>query len=280
MASRRHSEADMKLIRTARKNLNATVDIMAQLGDDGVDDTTDASDAAVKSMEVMEWVPPTRDEVLEEKYEEIASAYGRWSQYDAHYFGADKNPFKADGIRCDNCMLYRFATPDVGVCEIVTGVVDAGGICRLWVIPSELRTDALPAIEMQIDSMSEDGMDDKAMKALRDRATTPKEREAMPASDFVFPETRNFPIVTPGDVMPAVHSWGRYRGEKTFDEFKAALVALTKRKGEEFVARLPQAWREDTAAKSISQNALDIPSTIKSWGDMTLAEFLNATDTQ
>ena len=37
-ASRRHSEADMKLIRNARKGANAIIDIMVQLGDDGYDD--------------------------------------------------------------------------------------------------------------------------------------------------------------------------------------------------------------------------------------------------
>lgn len=37
-ASRRHSEADMKLIRTARKGASAIIDIMVQLGDDGYDD--------------------------------------------------------------------------------------------------------------------------------------------------------------------------------------------------------------------------------------------------
>ena len=37
-ASRRHSEADMKLIRNARKGASAIIDIMVQLGDDGYDD--------------------------------------------------------------------------------------------------------------------------------------------------------------------------------------------------------------------------------------------------
>lgn len=37
-ASRRHSEADMKLIRAARKQLHSAIDTLKELGDDGIDD--------------------------------------------------------------------------------------------------------------------------------------------------------------------------------------------------------------------------------------------------
>ncbi len=60
------------------------------------------------------------------------------------------------------------------------------------------------------------------------------------ASDFVFSDTRTFPIVTSGDVSDAVHSWGRYKGPHSFDEFKSRLTALCRRKG--FTGALPKEW--------------------------------------
>jgi hypothetical protein len=104
-------------------------------------------------------------------------------------------------------------------------------------------------------------MDD--MKAAADRNTTPKERQGMPAGDFVFPDTRNFPIVTPGDISAAVSSWGRYGGTESFDTFKQNLIALAKRKGQNFVDALPQAWIDEMTKK-----AIDTPLTIEVGDDV------------
>ena len=93
-----------------------------------------------------------------------------------------------------------------------------------------------------------------AVRAAADRNATPKEREAMPASDFVIPDSRNFPIITPDDVPAAVSSWGRYEGDVKFEQFKTDLIALAKRKGPDFVAALPQVWR-DEMAKSVQDFA-------------------------
>lgn len=91
--------------------------------------------------------------------------------------------------------------------------------------------------------------DEYAVAALADRETTPAERADMPAGDFVLPDTRNFPIVTPDDIPAAVSSWGRYRGNATFEQFKQKLIALAVRKGPQFVAALPQAWRDEMAKR-------------------------------
>lgn len=88
-----------------------------------------------------------------------------------------------------------------------------------------------------------------ATRAEADRDTTPAEREAMPAGDFVIPETRNFPVVTPDDIPAAVSSWGRYRGDVSFEQFKARLIALATRKGRAFVDALPQSWRDEMAQR-------------------------------
>jgi hypothetical protein len=108
----------------------------------------------------------------------------------------------------------------------------------------------MPADEM----ISED-------KAIEDRETTPAQREDMPADDFVIPETRNFPIVTPGDIDAAVSSWGRYQGDVSFEEFKQRLIDLAVSKGEAFVARLPQEWKDEMDAEKSA--ALDNPLTME-----------------
>jgi 2'-5' RNA ligase len=76
------------------------------------------------------------------------------------------------------------------------------------------------------------------------------DRSKLKDSDFVFPDSRTFPVVTPGDVSDAASSWGRYRGEHSFEEFKKRLTALAKRKGEEFVKQLPEKWKEEKQEKS------------------------------
>jgi hypothetical protein len=75
-------------------------------------------------------------------------------------------------------------------------------------------------------------------------------------SDFVFPDERKFPVVTPKDVKDAVNSWGRYKGKKTFEAFKKKLTALAKRKGEKFTAALPEEWKKDMK-KSVKAFSLD-----------------------
>lgn len=68
------------------------------------------------------------------------------------------------------------------------------------------------------------------------------DRDKLKDSDFVFSDSRTFPVVRPGDVSDAVSSWGRYRGPHSFEEFKRRLIALCRRKGESFVNALPKEW--------------------------------------
>ena len=76
------------------------------------------------------------------------------------------------------------------------------------------------------------------------------DRDKLKASDFVFPETRDFPVVTPGDVSDAVSSWGRYKGKRSFDDFKRLLTRLARRKGAEFATELPEAWKSRKEKKA------------------------------
>jgi hypothetical protein len=93
------------------------------------------------------------------------------------------------------------------------------------------------------------------MKAEADRDTTPAERAEMPAEDFVFPDTMNFPVVTPDDIPAAVASWGRYEGAETFDSFKQKLIELAQRKGQEFVDALPAEWLAEMDTEAVDNGA-------------------------
>ena len=76
------------------------------------------------------------------------------------------------------------------------------------------------------------------------------DRDKLPDSAYVFPATRDFPVVEPGDVSDAVSSWGRYKGKESFASFRAKLTALARRKGPKFAAELPKAWTDGSASKA------------------------------
>lgn len=75
-----------------------------------------------------------RQRAMYEKYEGIAEIFGPWSQDagpdGAHYMSEADNPFNADGLNCASCVFWQ-----AGMCEIVSGEIEAGGLCKLWVIP-------------------------------------------------------------------------------------------------------------------------------------------------
>jgi hypothetical protein len=74
------------------------------------------------------------------------------------------------------------------------------------------------------------------------------DRSKIPTKDFVFPEDApdgGFPIAKPGDVSDAVSSWGRYKGPKTFEQFKERLTSIANRKGDAYVRELPQSWKDE-----------------------------------
>lgn len=87
---------------------------------------------------------------------------------------------------------------------------------------------------------------------------TAEERDAMPDNDFAVPSTRNFPINSPVAVSDAVAGWGRYEGDVSFQEFKRNLIAIAKRKGADYVAALPQSWKDemDNAVKAVARRIL------------------------
>lgn len=74
----------------------------------------------------------------------IVEEYGQWHQGNgangASYVPDWKNPLKLEGIRCQGCLYYQ-----EGKCSIVSGWVQADGVCRLWIIPDDrlMRNDSV-----------------------------------------------------------------------------------------------------------------------------------------
>jgi len=76
-----------------------------------------------------------------------------------------------------------------------------------------------------------------------------QKRSDLKDSDFLFPETRSFPIVSPADIPDAISNFGRMKGPMTYDAFLKKLYNMAKRKGPEFVAALPKATKDKLGIK-------------------------------
>lgn len=77
-----------------------------------------------------------------------------------------------------------------------------------------------------------------------------KKRSELKDSDFLFPETRSFPIVSPTDIPDAISNFGRMKGQMSYDVFLNKLYKMAKRKGPEFVAALPKATKDKLGIKA------------------------------
>lgn len=91
---------------------------------------------------------------------------------------------------------------------------------------------------------------------LVERDIPTKERNDMADSDFVYPDTRSYPIKKKGDVTAAVHAWGMGKHGKSdadFARFKARVRALAKKHGLE--SEIPQSWDEN-AKESVSMGVI------------------------
>ena len=62
-----------------------------------------------------------------------------------------------------------------------------------------------------------------------------KKRSDLKDSDFLFPETRSFPITTEQDVRDAISNFGRYSGKMSYKVFLNKIYEFAKKKGQEFV---------------------------------------------
>jgi len=52
------------------------------------------------------------------------------------YASAAQNPFKDQGIDCENCAFY-YLEGDAPRCELIEGSIEAEAICKFWIISDE-----------------------------------------------------------------------------------------------------------------------------------------------
>jgi len=76
-----------------------------------------------------------------------------------------------------------------------------------------------------------------------------QKRSDLKDGDFLFPETRSFPIVSPADVPDAISNFGRMKGSMSYSAFVRKLYNFCKRKGPAFVAALPDATKKQLGIK-------------------------------
>ena len=73
------------------------------------------------------------------------------------------------------------------------------------------------------------------------------DRDKIPSADFAGRD-RSFPIVTPGDVSDAASSIGRAGASNySSDQLKRNIIRIARRKGDAFVAQLPDSWKSELA---------------------------------
>ena len=72
-----------------------------------------------------------------------------------------------------------------------------------------------------------------------------KKRSELKDSDFLFPETRSFPIVSPQDVRDAISNFGRMKSTMSYDQFIKKLYQKAKNKGKAFVDAIPESTKKE-----------------------------------
>ena len=72
-----------------------------------------------------------------------------------------------------------------------------------------------------------------------------QKRSELKDSDFLFPENRSFPIISPQDVRDAISNFGRMGGNMGYDAFIKKLYQKAKSKGQDFVDAIPEKTRKE-----------------------------------
>lgn len=98
-----------------------------------------------------------RSAALAETYDMISDTLGCWSQRDAHYM--TENPFRDEGLACLNCVAY---CAESQMCCWVEGQILPDSLCKLWVIPDQLRkaapvTKEIVEVDGKFEVRSKDG---------------------------------------------------------------------------------------------------------------------------
>ena len=162
-AGSRHSTADMKLIRSARKAAQSVAQYMTELGDDGME--MDEEPKSVKAIE-MGAEFNTRQRMIVSAMVEVTHEAGKFNQgigaNGSHYITPAENPFASRGMVCEYCYFYQ---PE-GQCAIVEGTIEEYAVCKLWVIPEAvLMVEPMEAVAEQV-TEAEPAMEDTEAVAM------------------------------------------------------------------------------------------------------------------
>jgi hypothetical protein len=96
------------------------------------------------------------------------------------------------------------------------------------------------------------------------------ERKAIPAADFAGPD-RTFPIAQPEDVAGAARS---VRRAADSDAVKAKIISIAKRKGADFEAQLPEAWKDGGSSTKTAMR-MSLAADNAAWGASILSSMLS-----
>lgn len=76
-----------------------------------------------------------------------------------------------------------------------------------------------------------------------------KKRSELKDSDFLFPETKSFPIVSPQDIRDAISNFGRMKSTMSYDSFIKKLYNFAKKKGQAFIDAIPDSTKKEHKLK-------------------------------
>jgi hypothetical protein len=176
---------------------------------------------------------------------------GKWAYYIDHFGDGESG----DVIYC--C--------DGDTCRASYSIVDTAGAAKCS-IDTENAEDVVPrtVYEPEAEEGEHYAAMESAFKAetlytslpLYERFIGKKERDAASSDDFAG-KGKSFPILKPEDVTAAAANIGRAGpGNMGPSGIKARIIAIAKRKGAEFVAKLPKAWKDGgDSAKESAQGA-------------------------
>ena len=128
-----------------------------------------------------------RQEFMYEAYEAAVETFGMFNQGPgpdgAHYGPGKVNPFKSDNLMCQNCSFYE----GDNACELVEGVIDPEGICKLWIIEeSILLGDTQPGNQQNDQQPNDQQPSDQPMQ--NQPMNQPMNNEGAAAEMFAIPE--------------------------------------------------------------------------------------------
>lgn len=184
--------------------------------------------------ELSEWESLSdRQKEMAENNASIVLEFGMFKQDSspdgAHYFDGTKNPFKAEGIKCNNCIFFN---EEANQCVLVEGNIDPEGLCKLWVIPEDELSET-PEQESQEEYMNTEKRDFNT-----------KERQQL-ADTGAAMKDGSYPIKNEQDLKNAIQSFGRAKDPeavKAHIKSRARALGLTNLLPEEWTGTKKSLW--------------------------------------